>query len=275
MSRAAPRISPAPSRSSPITRATSTRRWRRCGKRFTRRAGASRVRAASWGRRLKLASDAVGLLDTSDAGRRSRALASPARERSWSAAPASRARSSDLDAGAITDPSLDRATGSRRESGSEARSEASSPQTLGTHDAPSVERDHPASDTRTDTLGSSTLRTAAASGDEASSSAETDETTADRELTRSGYRLGAPRAHGPDPYARFDNAEEPPSNVRHFPTRERELGEDLKLSGLLGPSPDRAEREAAAAAAAASGDEHSERVGQPDEPGAQRGDDAE
>ena len=51
-----------------------------------------------------------------------------------------------------------------------------------------------------------------------------------------GYRLGAPRAQGPDPYSRFDGGSAPPSNVRHFPTRDRELGDDLKLSGLLGPS---------------------------------------
>jgi hypothetical protein len=47
--------------------------------------------------------------------------------------------------------------------------------------------------------------------------------------------VGTPRAKGPDPYARFDEDPEPPSNVRHFPTRDRELNDDLKLSGLLGP----------------------------------------
>ncbi len=57
-----------------------------------------------------------------------------------------------------------------------------------------------------------------------------------RELSLSGFRVGAPRAQGPDPYERFASANEPPSNVRHFPTRERELGDELKLSGLLGPS---------------------------------------
>ena len=51
--------------------------------------------------------------------------------------------------------------------------------------------------------------------------------------------MGTPRAKGPDPYARFDDAEsEAQSNVRHFPTPDRELGEELKLSGLLGPSQD-------------------------------------
>lgn len=57
-----------------------------------------------------------------------------------------------------------------------------------------------------------------------------------RELSLSGFRVGAPRAQGPDPYERFASGNEPPSNVRHFPTRERELGDELKLSGLLGPS---------------------------------------
>lgn len=57
-----------------------------------------------------------------------------------------------------------------------------------------------------------------------------------RELSLSGFRVGAPRAQGPDPYERLAKASEPPSNVRHFPTRERELGDELKLSGLLGPS---------------------------------------
>jgi hypothetical protein len=67
----------------------------------------------------------------------------------------------------------------------------------------------------------------------------------------SGYRLGAPRAQGPDPYQRFDsvsntqgsntqdsqnggNPAQPPSNQQHFQTPERELGNNLKLSGLLG-----------------------------------------
>jgi len=57
-----------------------------------------------------------------------------------------------------------------------------------------------------------------------------------RELSLSGFRVGAPRAQGPDPYERLASGAEPPSNVRHFPTRDRELGDELKLSGLLGPS---------------------------------------
>jgi ABC-type transporter Mla subunit MlaD len=61
------------------------------------------------------------------------------------------------------------------------------------------------------------------------------------EVAQSGYRVGAPRAQGPDPYSRFDGDAETPSNVRHFPTRDRELPDDLKLSSLLGPSSNDAE----------------------------------
>ncbi len=53
----------------------------------------------------------------------------------------------------------------------------------------------------------------------------------------SGYRLGTPRVQGPDPYHRFDDskdANQAPSNLQHFPTPPRELGDDLKLSELLG-----------------------------------------
>jgi len=63
----------------------------------------------------------------------------------------------------------------------------------------------------------------------------------DRDLPRSDYRLGPPRAQGPDPYARFD-ASSPstaatPGPTATPPTGERGLGQDLNLSGLLGPSP--------------------------------------
>jgi methyl-accepting chemotaxis protein len=60
--------------------------------------------------------------------------------------------------------------------------------------------------------------------------------SAGEDLARTGYRVGSPRAQGPDPYSRFDNQGDAPSNVRHFPTPDRDLGENLKLSGLLGPS---------------------------------------
>ena len=52
--------------------------------------------------------------------------------------------------------------------------------------------------------------------------------------------MGTTRAQGPDPYATFgDGGDGEPggeSNLRHFPTSDRELGEELKLSGLLGRS---------------------------------------
>jgi ABC-type transporter Mla subunit MlaD len=55
------------------------------------------------------------------------------------------------------------------------------------------------------------------------------------------YRVGAARAHGPDPYARFDTVGPLPAAdsaaKEPLPTRERGLGQDLNLSGLLGPSP--------------------------------------
>lgn len=73
--------------------------------------------------------------------------------------------------------------------------------------------------------------------DEVTESMEPPRPPADeRESTLPGYRLGASRAQGPDPYERFDSTGTSPSNVHHLPTRDRELGDDLKLSGLLGPS---------------------------------------
>ena len=66
---------------------------------------------------------------------------------------------------------------------------------------------------------------------------------ADRDLSRPEYRVGAPRAQGPDPYARFDSVDPPPAASaeatapRPPPARERGLGQELNLSGLLGPSP--------------------------------------
>jgi hypothetical protein len=56
-----------------------------------------------------------------------------------------------------------------------------------------------------------------------------------RDLAVSGYRTGAPRAQGPDPYERFDAPAERPSNVTVLATHDRKLGDPLNLSGLLGP----------------------------------------
>jgi hypothetical protein len=59
---------------------------------------------------------------------------------------------------------------------------------------------------------------------------------AERRNASYGYRVGTARAQGPDPYTRFDGDPEPASNARQFPTRDREPGDKLKLSGLLGPN---------------------------------------
>jgi prefoldin subunit 5 len=176
------------------------------------------------GRRLQQTSDAVGLLEsaTSEATRRSGgdSATSPTRERHWSPSP------SDHD--------------------SAARPSASEPETGLSQDTFS-------------------------SGSGATSSVQSQDSNA-AAGSGSGYRLGAPRAQGPDPYDRFDNthvtdvtdesndadntssvrdaddASQPPSNLRHFPTPERGLGGDLKLSGLLGKRSSEAgpEHEAAA-----------------------------
>jgi hypothetical protein len=79
-----------------------------------------------------------------------------------------------------------------------------------------------------------------------------------RELSLSGFRVGAPRAQGPDPYERLANGAPPPSNLRHFPTRERELGDELKLSGLLGPSVPGGGAPATAARAPAAAEKHTD-----------------
>jgi ABC-type transporter Mla subunit MlaD len=154
------------------------------------------------GRRLQLASDAVGLLEstTSEAARRSRPDTAPAnRERTWSPAP--RDRGFDT---------ASPASGLRSEDTSGFRTPVSE---RPYRDGPEV-HDGPGDKGRTP-----------GAGDAARESG-----------MPPGYRLGAPRAQGPDPYSRFEGSAAPPSNVRHFPTRDRELGDDLKLSGLLGPS---------------------------------------
>jgi ABC-type transporter Mla subunit MlaD len=180
------------------------------------------------GRRLQLASDAVGLLEstTSEAARRSRPETTPAtRERTWSPAP----RDRGVDSSTTTAPSAGSPTPPTHSTAPPTMPPTMPPTTpLRSEDgsgfrSPTSERAfHKRSDTDY----------AAPDIDRSS-----DHSDAEREarLPR-GYRLGAPRAQGPDPYSRFENEPAPPSNVRHFPTRERELGDDLKLSGLLGPS---------------------------------------
>jgi len=58
----------------------------------------------------------------------------------------------------------------------------------------------------------------------------------EHELTSSGYRVGSPRAQGPDPYSRFEGGQDPSSTAQSLPTHDREPGDDLNLSNLLGPS---------------------------------------
>ena len=153
-------------------------------------------------RRLKLASDTVGLFEgtSPDSARRPRSEAAAApREHSWSPAPQAR--------------------------GSES-----------SHSPPS----HISDDADLNSMDASNTSNGPNSGkafglDQAADEVEDTPDSAGRELASSGYRFGAPRTQGPDPYERFEGDHEPPSNVRSFPPRDGEPGDELKLSGLLGP----------------------------------------
>jgi len=166
-------------------------------------------------RSLKLASDSRALIEggASDAAQRARPESgSGSRERSWSAAPHARGESAN-----------DLVDEAHLGGGAESRDTAHGSNVPG--DASSSGA--PAS--LASTVGADVGQ---AAGDAPASGAE----TPSADGTASGYRVGAPRAQGPDPYGRFEGESEPASNVRHFPTPDRELGDDLKLSGLLGPS---------------------------------------
>jgi ABC-type transporter Mla subunit MlaD len=154
------------------------------------------------GRRLTQTADAVGMLETttSDAVRRVRPDGSLSRDRSWSPAPSDPTPPRERTAAREPVPPGDDAT---------------------TADPPRT----PLSDAAGVTSTATETQPPAPAADGLGS-----------DLTRSGYRLGSPRAKGPDPYARFDGDDALPMNVRHFPTRDRELGDELKLAGLLGPS---------------------------------------
>jgi len=181
------------------------------------------------GRRLQQTSDAVGLLEstTSEAARRSRPDTNDARsrERSWSPAPANRdSTDRPVDGPPVGHPtarlSASSSRSTERDSGIAPRRFA--PDSTSTSDF----------ETRGDETEPGSMSTP---GFETRSPA----TTPPRDFAGTGYRVGTPKAQGPDPYQRFDRSEEEtPSNVRHFPTPERELGQDLKLSGLLGPRAD-------------------------------------
>jgi len=168
------------------------------------------------GRRLKLASDAVGLLEsaTSEAARRAR--------------PDFQATTSVPEHGRSSlpgDPEVE-------------QSMTPSPFATGRTPtlAPSPKQNHaPVADDHATTTTTTTTPN------------PEDEDATDRESNGSGYRVGAPRAQGPDPYRRFERETGAPSNLRHFPTRDRELGGTLRLSGLLGPSGASAPGEADAA----------------------------
>ena len=180
------------------------------------------------GRRLQQASDAVGLLEstTSEATRRSRPEADDARsrERQWSPAPANREpteRSTDI--APVGEPKVNTSQSSPR---SREREPSFTPRRF----APET----------TATSEFETLGDVAEPGSLNTPVSETRPTTPtpSREISDTGYRVGAGKAMGPDPYQRFDHGEEEPSNIRHFPAPERELGQDLNLSGLLGPRSD-------------------------------------
>lgn len=87
-----------------------------------------------------------------------------------------------------------------------------------------------------DAAGGSGHRSNAESKSEPGSSFENPRRGVRSEPTQSGYRVGASRARGPDPYSRLEGGRESTSNLRHFPTPDRELGDNLKLSGLMRPS---------------------------------------
>ena len=167
------------------------------------------------GRRLTQATDALETT-TAEAAQRSRNSSSaptPPRERSWSPTPSDNPAAGDR---GTTDRTTNERNGRNRSDHSE-----SAPETRSRFDRPPREREPAAPQTPT--------------ADAATPAADSDSSTG-RDLANPGYRMGAPKAKGPDPYERYSGPEDSPSNVRHFPMRDRELGDELKLSGLLGPS---------------------------------------
>jgi ABC-type transporter Mla subunit MlaD len=156
-------------------------------------------------RRLKLTSDTIGLLEgtTPDSARRSQPEETAAprpRERSWPPAP--HARGSETPAS----PSL------------------------------GIPGDATLNPTEASETSISPDRVQASALDRSAENVDATRESAEGGPALSGYRVGEARAHGPDPYGRFEGDHEASSNVRPFPTRDRESGDDLKLSGLLGPS---------------------------------------
>jgi len=151
-------------------------------------------------RRLKLASDTIGFLEnaTTDAARRPQSdTTTTPRERSWSPPPEARGR------------------------GPSDSTHSRTPNDAGSNSADASGLPDSAESSGLDRSG----------GGVVSSRADTEPGNAP-----SNYRVGTARAQGPDPYSRFDGDPEPESNIRQFPTSDREPGDNLKLSGLLGPS---------------------------------------
>jgi methyl-accepting chemotaxis protein len=149
-------------------------------------------------RRLKLANDTVGFLESAAAD----ATAMP-RERSWSPPPETRGREA-------SEPSPSRTP---REAGPDSVDATESSNASDPGDSLEM----PGLDRGVDDVNPT-------------------RDGAQRGNATAGQRVGTPRAQGPDPYSRFDGDPEPASNIRRFSTSDREPGDDLKLSGLLGPS---------------------------------------
>jgi ABC-type transporter Mla subunit MlaD len=185
------------------------------------------------GRRLQQTSDAVGLLEatTSETARRSRpeSATTATRDRRWSASPSDRD-----ELGRSTEPS--HSDGETPYLTRPYSSESTFPSSPSSYSPSSSS--YPTQEEPTESASPDASKNGGRASDPRSSSppsSRTTPTSGSRDFAGSGYRVGAPKAQGPDPYQRFDSGEEPPSNLRHFPTPERELGQELKLSGLLGP----------------------------------------
>jgi ABC-type transporter Mla subunit MlaD len=180
------------------------------------------------GRRLTKASDAVQMLEsaTSDAARRASPDASTSPtprdsgERNWSPTATAPPTSPP------TSPPTQTSGRSSLPSLSSLSSASEPPPPPSSRFAPTAQSD--------DTTSVRTPVSDVVNGANGSDESALDSTG--RDLGLSGFRMGTPRAQGPDPYARFDSVAAPPSNLRHLPTPDRELGDNLKLSGLLGPS---------------------------------------
>ena len=178
-------------------------------------------------RRIKLATDAVGLLESvAPGGTRPshREPASTPRDRSWSPAPKNREPEASASYSATQRSNVSESFDSNRSHPASEDSEGT-----GITHAPA-----PAPAIKDESAGP--VGRNGRDDRESNEAISGTDSSAGRDLTRTGYRVGSPRAQGPDPYSRFDNEDETPSNVRHFPTPDRELGDNLKLSGLLGPS---------------------------------------